>query len=41
MKKIREYRQFSQWIRAYYTDPERVMRMVVRDVRRRLSEKVP
>lgn len=38
-KKIRDYRHFSQWIRAYYTDPEKIMSMVMRDVRRELEKR--
>ena len=32
MKGIRDYRLFSQWVRAYYADPEGIMRMVVRSI---------
>ena len=36
---ILDFRQFSQWIASYYSDPDKVMKMVINDVRRKLQKK--
>ena len=39
MKKIRNYEQFALWVRSYYADPEKVMRMVSKDVEQLVKQK--
>jgi len=38
MNKVTNFRQFSQWIRAYYSDPEKVMEKVMKDVQRKVGQ---
>ena len=39
MKKIMDYKNFSQWMRFYYSDPEKAMETVMRDARRKIEQK--
>ncbi len=38
MNGVFNYRDFESWVQSYYSDTEKVMRMVVNDVRRRLKK---
>ena len=40
LKGIYTYQEFTKWVRAYYTDPEKIMKMVMKDVRTKM-EKTP